>query len=327
MKTATFVVAAVAVVPLAWLLGEATEQLARHSGPRVGALLNATLGNAAELIIGVFLVAHGELSVVRASITGSIVGNLLLVLGGAFIVGGVRHRELQFSRRGASAQVVSMTLAVAGLLMASVYASGARATGARIEVVSVGVAVVLVALYGAHLVFSLVTHADALGDVAPDAGARRWSRNRALTLMVAAGVGVAVASELVASTLEPAVASLGIPRLWVGLIVLPIVGNAAEHSTAVTFAARGRGQLALDVAVGSSTQIALVVTPLLVFFGAAAGHHLTLVFTPFELAAIAISVVVVAMISDDGRGDWLEGAQLLGVYLILAISSYYVTRG
>ena len=324
--TATFVLAAAAVIPLAALLGQATEQLALYSGPRVGGLLNATFGNAAELVIGIFLVARGETTVVRASLTGSIIGNLLLVLGGAFLVGGLRRRELLFSPQVASTHVASMALAVAGFLMPSIYSHGAHSTQFREEAVSVGVAVVLLVLYGAGLLFSLVTHVDAFGETPAPDERPSWSRRRALVVLAVAGVLVGLESELLTGALEPAVRSLGVSRLWLGLILVPIVGNAAEHSTAVLLAMKGKADIALDIAAGSSTQIALVVTPLLVFAGLAFGHNLTLVFSTFELGAISLSVAVVALISLDGRTNWLEGAQLLGVYVILAMASFFIGR-
>ncbi|MCU1461777.1 MAG: yfkE [Acidimicrobiales bacterium] len=324
--TVTFVLAAAAVVPLAGMLGQATEQLAQHSGPRIGGLLNATFGNAAELIIGIFLVARGEIEVVRASLTGSIIGNLLLVLGAAFVAGGVRHRELRFSAKAASTHVVSMALAVAGILMPSIYGHQAVATAHRVEVISIWVAAVLIALYVAGLVYSLVTHADAFGDCHADPGGAEWSRRAALAVLAVVGVLVAVESEFLSSALESAVRSWGVSRLWLGLIVVPIVGNAAEHSTAVLVARKGQADLALDIAAGSSAQIALVVTPMLVFAGLLFNHHLTLSFSTFEVGALAVAVLVVALVALDGETNWLEGAQLVGLYAILAITSFYLGK-
>lgn len=327
-KAATFLSAAGAVVPLAALLGRATEELAHQAGPRVGGLLNATFGNAAELIIGVALVARGEVAIVRASLTGSILGNLLLVLGAAFLAGGLRHRELHFSSRAASTHVVTMALAVAGLLMLSFYARSLHSTQHRVEVVSGAVAVILVLVYGAGLVFSHVNHADAFGEdpTPPDPGEGLWSRRRAVVVLAAVGVLVAIESELLAGAVGPAVSALGVSRLWLGLILVPVVGNAAEHATAVVVARKGKADLALEIAAGSSAQIALLVTPLLVLVGALAGHPLTLVFSPFELGALALAVALVALISLDGRTNWLEGAQLLALYAILASTSFYLGR-
>jgi Ca2+:H+ antiporter len=319
--TPTFILSALAMIPLAGILGDATEDLAAHAGPRVGGLLNATFGNAAELIIGVFLVSRGEIAVVRASITGSIVGNLLLILGASFLAGGLRHRELRFSAQAAGVGVASMALAAAGVLMPSIYAGGEHVTAFRIEAVSVGVAVVLLILYVATLVFSLTGADDA---VAAPPHTPRWSSRTALIVLAATGALVAFESELLVGALEPTVRSLGLSRLWVGLILVPIVGNAAEHSSAVRAAVKQHTDLTLQIAVGSSAQVALVVTPLLVFAGLGFGHHLTLSFSAFEIGAIALSVVVVAFIVLDGQSNWLEGSQLLGVYVILAVTSFYL---
>ena len=326
-ETATFLLAAAAVVPLAGLLGRATEELAIHAGPRIGGLLNATLGNAAELIIGVLLVSRGELEVVRASITGSILGNLLLVLGAAFLIGGLRHRELRFSAQAASTHVVSMALAVAGVVLPTVFEKTTHAEHFRIEAVSVAVAVVLLALYVASLIFSLVTHSDAFGttDLIEHETAT-WTARQALIVLGVAAVLVAVESELLVGALEHTVETLHLSKVWVGLILVPVVGNAAEHSTAILVARKKKADLALDIAVGSSAQVALLITPLLVFTGLAFGHDLTLVFTNFELAALTVAVVVVAIISLDGRTNWLEGSQLVGLYLILAMSSFFISK-
>jgi Ca2+:H+ antiporter len=324
--TPTFVLAAAAVVPLAGLLGRATEELAIHAGPRVGGLLNATFGNAAELIIGVLLVTRGQLKVVEASITGSIIGNLLLVLGAAFFAGGLRRRELQFSAQAAGSHVASMALAVVAILMPTIYSHTENSSHFRLETISVGVAVVMIVLYVASLVFSLVTNTDAFGPSPSEEGEATWSQRKALVMLAVAGILVGLESEMLVGALEHAVHSLHLSELWVGLILVPIVGNAAEHSTAVVLAMKGRAEIALDIAVGSSAQIALLVTPVLVFVGLAAGHQLTLTFSTFEIGAIAVSVAVVAFISQDGRTNWLEGAQLLGVYGILAVSGFFLGK-
>jgi Ca2+:H+ antiporter len=325
-EPARFALAAAAMVPLAGLLGDATEDLAIHAGPRVGGLLNATFGNAAELIVGLFLVAHGELEVVRSSITGSIIGNLLLVLGASFFAGGVRFRELNFSAAAAGTGIASMALAVAGLLMPGIYARGAHPTEFRIEAVSVGVAIVLLIMYGASLVFSFVTHPEAHSAAQQEEDPPTMSVRGALALLTVSGVLVAIEAEILTGALEGTVSSLGLSRLWVGLILVPIVANAAEHSTAVRAALRRKTDLTVAIAVGSSTQVALVVTPLLVFAGLIFGHHLHLDFTPFDISAIALGVVVVAFVCYDGVTNWLEGAQLMAVYVILAITSFYLAR-
>jgi Ca2+:H+ antiporter len=322
-ETARFALAAAAMIPLAGLLGDATEDLAIHAGPRVGGLLNATFGNAAELIVGIFLVANGELEVVRSSITGSIIGNLLLVLGASFFAGGLRFKELRFSAAAAGTGVASMAIAAAGVLMPAIYARGAHPTEFRIEAVSIAVAVVLLIMYVASLLFTIVTHPEK-SSPAVEGETAAMSLRGALGLLAAAGALIALESEILTGALEPTVHSLGLSRLWVGLILVPIVANAAEHSTAVRAAMRQKTDLAVSIAVGSSAQVALVVAPVLVFAGLAFGHHLHLDFTPFDISAIALGVVVVAFVTYDGTTNWLEGAQLMAVYAILAISSFYL---
>jgi Ca2+:H+ antiporter len=322
-EPARFAVAALAMIPLAGLLGDATEELAAHAGPSIGGLLNATFGNAAELIVGIFLVADGEIEVVRASITGSIIGNLLLVLGAAFFAGGLRFKELRFSAQAAGSGVASMAIATAGVLMPAIYARGAHPTEFRIEAVSVGVAVVLLIMYVASLVFALVTHPES-SPTTTEEDPPSMSLRGALALLAVSGALVALESEILVGALEPTVEAAGLSRLWVGLILVPIVANAAEHSSAVRAAMREKADLTVAIAVGSSTQVALVVAPLLVFAGLAFGNHFHLDFTPFDISAIGLSVVLVAFIVYDGRTNWLEGAQLLGVYVILAVTSFYL---
>lgn len=325
--TATFVLSALAVVPLAGILGTATEELALHAGPRVGGLLNATFGNAAELIIGLLLVAKGELAVVEASITGSILGNLLLVLGAAFLAGGLRRKELHFSAPAASALVASMAVAVAAFLMPTLYARTAQSSEFREEAVSLIVAAVLVAMYAAGLVFSLVTHTDIFRPEGEETTEEpTWTVRRALFWLAVAGGLVGFVSELLVGALEPTVEASGMSKIWVGLILVPIVGNAAEHSTAVMLALKGKVEIAIDIAVGSSAQIALLVAPILVFAGALFGHHLHMVVSPFELAALAVSVAVVSLQVQDGRTNWLEGVQLVGLYAIIAAAAFFLGK-
>jgi len=315
------------MVPLAGLLGDATEELSIHAGPRVGGLLNATFGNAAELIVGVFLVADGELEVVRSSITGSIIGNLLLVLGASFFAGGLRFKEMKFSAAAAGTGVASMALAVAGVVMPAIYGHGAHPTEFRIEAVSIGVAVVLLVMYAASLLFTLVTHPEKRTAQPGDEEQPTMSLRGSLTLLAVAGAFVGVEAVILAGALEPTVQSQGLYRLWVGLILVPMLANAAEHSTAVRAALNNKSDLAVAIAVGSSTQVALVVTPILVFAGLIFGHHLHLDFTPFDISAIALAVVVVAFVCYDGVTNWLEGAQLMAVYVIVAITSFYLSAG
>jgi Ca2+:H+ antiporter len=320
----TFVTAALAIIPLAGLIGRGTEQLALHAGPRVGGLLNATFGNVTELIIAVFLILRGELGVVKASLTGSILGNLLLVLGLSFLVGGLRHTEQRYNAQAAGVHASSLALAVIGLFMPALFVqTSGQADFAQREVVSGVVAGVLILLYVAALVFTMVTHEHLFRTPQPEERPE-WTMSRALTLLLAATALVALESELLVGSLEPALESLGLSKFFVGLIVIPIIGNAAEHSSAVMFAVKDQLDVTLEIAIGSSTQVALFVAPVLVFVSLAVGHPMDFVFTTFEIAAVALATLIVALISLDGRSNWLEGAQLVGAYTIMAISFFFV---
>jgi Ca2+:H+ antiporter len=321
---AIFLTSAAAILPLAGLIGRSTEQLALHTGPRVGGLINATFGNVTELIIAVFLVLDDKIDIVKASLTGSILGNLLLVLGLSFFVGGLRHKEQQYNARAASVHSTSLVLAVTGLLMPALFALGAHGeTVVQREVVSGTVAAVLIGLYLAALAFTLITH-EHLFRTPEEGETALWSRRRAVGLLVVATMFVGLESEFLVSSLEPALADIGLSEFFVGLILIPIIGNAAEHSSAVLFALRNKVDVTLEIAIGSSTQIALFVAPALVFISLAVGHPMDFVFSTFEVAAVALSTVLVFMISSDGRSNWLEGAQLIGAYLIMAVSFFFV---
>ena len=319
-----FFTAAAAILPLAGLIGRSTGQLAAHAGPRVGGLLNATFANVTELIISIFLIVEGELEVVKASLTGSILGNLLFVLGLSFLFGGFRHREQRFSAQSAGVHATSLALAVTGLLMPALFvATTGRHDLFQREVVSGTVAAVLIALYAGALTFTMVTHEHLFQTPAheekPD-----WTLRRALAMLIGCTLLVALESELLVSNLEPALARLGLSKFFVGLILVPLVGNAAENSSAVLFAIRDRVDITLEIAIGSSTQIALFVAPALVFISLAVGHPMDFVFSTFEVAAVGLSTLLMALISSDGRSNWLEGAQLIGAYLIIAISFFFV---
>ena len=320
-----FAVSAGAILPLAGLIGRATEQLALHSGPRVGGLVNATFGNVTELVIAIFLVLDDKTEMVKASLTGSILGNLLLVLGLSFFLGGLRHERQSYSAHAASVHSTSLVLAVTGLLMPALFVLGSREdTFIQREVVSGVVAAVLMVLYVGALVFTLVTHEHLFHT--PEEGERpAWSRNKALAVLIGATGAVALMAEFLVGSLEPAIEALGLSEFFVGLVLIPVIGNAAEHSSAVVFALRNKVDVTLEIAIGSSTQVALFVAPALVFISLAVGHPMDFVFTTFEVAAVGISTLLVAFISSDGESNWLEGAQLLGAYLIMAVSFFFAT--
>lgn len=320
---ALFVVSALAIVPLAGVIGRETEKIAGQLGPRAGGLLNATFGNLTEMIVSVFLIANGELEVVKASLTGSIIGNVLLVLGMSFLVGGWSRKEQTFSRATAGLYTGSLVIAVIALLMPALFALSPHATHAHTEAVSVGVAIVLIVMYGLSMLFSMKTHKSLFrADFEPTDG--QASAAAAVVKLVIATVAVAVMSEILVRSLGSAVATLGISRLFVGLIVVPIIGNAAEHSSAILLAYRNKVEIAVEIAIGSSTQIAIFVAPVLVFVSLLAGHPMNFVFSAPEIAAVTAATAVLSFIALDGRANWFEGAELIATYVILAISFYFL---
>ncbi|MEO7802963.1 MAG: calcium/proton exchanger [Actinomycetota bacterium] len=322
--TLTFVASIVAIIPLAGIIGRATEDLATHVGQRLGGLLNATMGNVTELIIATFLIMAGELELVKLSITGSIIGNLLLVLGASFLLGGVRYQEQSFNAKVAGMHSASLALAVVGIMMPSIFHGAApSATLVEEEIISAGVAGVLIALYISSLIFSFVTHQEML-TTHHESGVAQWSKKFALAVLVGATVMVALESEMLVHSLELASQTLRIPKLFVGLILVPIVGNAAEHSSAILLAMRNKVDTAIEIAIGSSTQIAMFVLPLLVFISLLVGKPMDLFFSGFEIAAVGLSAAVVSLICLDGRSNWLEGAQLVAAYTIMGISAYFL---
>jgi Ca2+:H+ antiporter len=323
---AVFVTACVGVLPLAGYMGEATEHLAHRTGPTIGGLLNATFGNAAELIISIVALRAGLVSLVKASITGSILGNLLLILGLAFVVGGARRNELRFNRTSAGMSAGMLTLAVVALVLPALFHSVHPEQAARLSELrmSEAVAVILILTYGFSLLFSLRTHRRLLGtETAPTEGPS-WSVKKATLILALATVGVAIESELLVHAVSEAGHTLGLTEAFLGLIIIPIIGNAAEHATAVVVARKGKMDLALQIALGSSTQIALLVAPLLVFCGLLLGQDMDLVFTPFEVMALGLATIVTAIITLDGESHWFEGVQLLAVYGMVAVGAYFL---
>lgn len=315
---------ALAIVPLAGLIGESTEQLAIRLGPGIGGLLNASLGNLTELIVAVLLVSAGEFAVVKATLIGSIVGNLLLVLGVSFIAGGIRHKEQSYSRQSAGVHSASLLLAVAGLLIPAIFLLTTPTAGfTSKEGVSVGVAFVLMVLYVGALAFTQITHAP-LFRVPESDDVATWSVPVALAVLVAAALLVGLESEFLVTALDPTIKQLGIPAAFVGLIVIPIIGNAAEHASAVLFAIKDRVDITLEIAVGSATQIAMFVAPALVFISLALGRPMDFIFTGFEVAVVAMATFIFSVISADGRSNWLEGAQLTGLYVVVAVAAFFV---
>jgi len=322
-----FALAALAIIPLAGLLGEATEDLATYLGAGLGGLLNATMGNATELIIAIFALRAGHAEVVKASLSGSIIGNILLVLGASVLAGGLRREKQVFSRRDASVNSTMLFIAVVALVVPAVFAlsiyGDLREHAPAIERLSLWTSGVLIGVYLLSLVFSFVTHAPTpAGRVAHEEASR--TPRAALLALVVATVLIAVLSEILVGQIEATKKMLGMSELFIGVVIIAIVGNAAEHATAVLMAMRNKMDLALGIAVGSSAQIALLVAPLLVFISWLIGQPMSLIFVPLEVAAIALAVLIVEMISSDGETTWFEGVQLLAVYAILAVAFYFV---
>lgn len=330
-----FAATGVGIVPLAGVIGKATEALAARTGPGVGGLLNATFGNATELIIAVVLLLRGpELyPVVKATLTGSVIGNLLLVLGLSVLAGGLRHRQQTFNRSAAGVGTTLMALAAAGLLLPTLsfyLHPGAPGDARRVENLSEEIAAILIALYGLSLLFSLKTHAhlyrDGKGGGGGSAreGGPGWGVRTALGAMLATTVAVAFLSEWLVSAIEPAAHALGMNGVFIGVFVVAVVGNAAEHFSAVLMAWENKLEVSVQIAVSSSTQIALFVAPVLVFASLLLGHAhaLDLHFTPLEVVAVLLSVAVVSLVSHDGETNWLEGAMLVALYMILALAFY-----
>lgn len=321
---AAFAASALALIPLAALIGRSTEQIAIRSGPRLGGLLNATFGNLTELILSVSLVAAGQFAIVKASLAGAILSNLLAVLGLSFLAGGIRHKEQTFNARTAGVHSASLFLAVTALVLPAVFLASTNQTGfIPREVISGVVAGVLIAIYFGALLFTHVTHAH-LFHTPESTEEPRWTLRLSVMLLLGAAIIVGVESELLVDSLGPTIGSLHISPLFVGLILIPIVGNVAENSSAVFFAMRDRLDVTLEVAIGSSTQIALFLAPALVFISLALGRPMDFFFNTFEVVVVGLATLVMSVIALDGRTNWLEGTQLLGAYLITAVCAFFL---
>ena len=339
-----FVTAALAIIPLAGWMGTATEEIAVVLGPSLGGLMNATFGNATELIIAIFALRAGLVNVVKSSITGSIIGNLLLVMGLSMLLGGLKFKEQSFQPTIARLNASSMNLAViAVLLPTAVDFTSSGIEQPILQKLSISVAAVLIVVYALTLLFSMKTHAylydvgvaeevpEAAESVAlekegiDEAHSEHHKPNLPLWIgvLLAATLAVAVESEFLVGTLEVASKQLGLSELFTGVIILPVIGNAAEHATAVTVALKNKMDLSLNVAVGSSLQIALFVGPLLVIIGALMGQPMDLDFNNFELLSVAVAVLVANSISADGKSNWLEGTLLLATYAVIGLSFYF----
>ncbi len=335
----TFVAAVAAIIPLAEWIRRATEQLAERAGPAIGGLLNVSFGNTAELVLALFVLLSGKADVVKGQITGSLIGNSLLGLGLAVVVGSIGRERQTFKRERASQLSTLLVLSTVALLVPAVFDYAVRqrrvaGAGTIDEQLSLTVSVVLILVYAANLAYTLYTHrdnfsfepADANGNThtRPEGGAQPWPVWKALTVLAGATVVTALEAHLASAALDAAASSLGVSAFFLGVVVLAVIGNAAEYLSAVSFARADRLGVAISVTVGSTTQVALLVAPLLVILSWLFGSPMNLVFTPLEVVAVATAAAVVSMIAADGETTWFEGVLLLAVYVLLASAFYLV---
>lgn len=325
---AIFICSALSIIPLAGWMGRSTEHLAAHYGPGVGGLLNASFGNAAELIIAIVALSKGLHEVVKASITGSIIGNVLLVLGLAMLLGGFKYTRQRFNRTAAGMGSTLLALSAIGLLVPAVFhwVSQAHGEAASPRQLSLDICIVLAITYVLSLFFQLKTHqhlfAAETEHEPPDA---EWGIGKSILVLLLATVGVAVMSELLVGSVQATAKAWGMTEVFVGVVLVAIVGNAAEHSTAVLVAMKDKMDLAMNIAVGSGIQVALFIAPVLVFLSYAVGPHpMNLEFTPFEVLAVMMSVIVINLVAYDGESHWMEGVMLLAVYVILGMAFYFL---
>jgi Ca2+:H+ antiporter len=333
---AVFGTAALAILGLAALLGGATEELGAHLGHRVGGILNATVGNVGEIIISIFALKAGLIDLVKASIAGSIIGNVLLVFGASVFAGGLKHGIQRFDPRSAGMNAVQLVMATIGLLVPATFAfliggEGMSRNVIPIEYLSLGVAGLLIALYFLSIYYDLtrpleggVRSGDEMHtkDAQEEASKRHWSRP--LIFLLGSAAALAWVSEILVGSVEPVVHQLGVSEFFLGIILIPIIGNLAEHLVALQLARKNQMDFAIAVSLGSATQVALFAAPVLVFLSLALGHPLTLVFTPLEVLAVGVAALVAALVAIDGESNWLEGAQLIVTYLILAVAFWFL---
>jgi Ca2+:H+ antiporter len=331
-RAVTFFFAALSIIPLAALMGRATEEIASRRGATVGGLMNATFGNATELIIAFIALSRGYIDVVKASITGSIIGNLLLVMGASFLAGGLKFKTQQFSKAIVGNGSSMLATAVIGLVVPGMfaYSTGVSATSPTVVSLSEWVAVALLIIYALGLVFSLHTHKNIFAS--PDEEevdkleSTQWSQRTALIVLLVTTLFVAIESEILVDSIHAVTSALHLTEFFVGVIIVAIVGNASEHAAAVVVAMKGKADLAISIAQGSSIQVALFVAPVLVLFGMVVHQPMSLVFSQFEVLAVGISVVTASIVSLDGESNWFEGVLLLAVYFILAVAFFFLGK-
>jgi Ca2+:H+ antiporter len=317
-----FFLAALAIIPIAKYIGEATEELTVYTGPAWGGFLNATFGNATEIIIGIIALNAGLIEVVKASITGSIIGNLLLVSGMAIFAGGFKYKKQVFNRTGTVAAGSTLFLATIALIIPAIFTQVSGASGTLVNRLSVFVAIFMLIAYIAYLFFVLFTHKHLFTEDVGKVEAK-WSITKSIVILLIATLAVAWMSDILVSAIQPVVTQLGWTQLFVGVIFVAIIGNAAEHVSAITTALKNRMDLSLQISIGSATQIAMFAAPILVLISLFFKTQMNLVFNNFELVAMIVSVLIINLIVADGESNWFEGAQLLIAYAIIAVAFFF----
>lgn len=318
-----FVLSALAIIPLAGVMGEATEAISFYAGNRIGGFLNATFGNATELIIAFFAMKEGLSEVVKASIAGSVIGNILLVLGFSMFAGGLKYKTQHFNQKVIDVTASMLMFAVIGLSIPAVFTHtvSSELLTTRYEGLSVIVAVIMFAIYILSLFFSFYSHKDLYATEAEEENAPKWSLAKSIIILVVATIFIGIESEVFVGTVEPMTKAMHLSEFFVGIILVPIIGNAAEHSTAVMMAIKNKMNVAIEIALGSSLQIILFVTPVLIFLSLLF-HPMSIIFNTFELVALIFSVIIANRLASDGESNWLEGVQLIAAYIILAASFF-----
>ena len=318
--TIMFILAALSIIPLAGIMGEGTEEISFYTGPKIGGFLNATFGNATELIISFFALKSGLFEVVKSSIAGSIIGNILLVLGASMFIGGLKHKTQNFNINVVETTSSMLLFSLIGLCVPAFFTHtiNANLLNTRYEGLSLVVAIVMFILYILSLIFSFFTHKDLYATTTEEEGHEsKWSLKKSIAILIIATVIIAIESEFLVGGIEDITSKLGLSEFFVGIILIPIIGNAAEHSTAITMALKNKMDVAIEIALGSSLQIILFVAPVLIFLSLLF-TPMSIIFNPFELVSLIASVIIANKVASDGQPNWLEGAQLMAVYFIIA---------
>nr|WP_295602363.1 calcium/proton exchanger [uncultured Terrisporobacter sp.] len=323
--TIMFILSCLSIIPLAGLMGEGTEQISFYSGPKIGGFLNGTFGNATELIISFFALKQGLFDIVKSSIAGAVIGNVLLVVGASMLAGGLKFKTQKFNEKVSEVTSSMLLFAVLGLCIPALFTHTVDPAllNTRYEGLSVFVAVVMIIIYILSLVFSFSTHKDIYNTEASKEGSAKWTLKKAILILVVVTILIAIESEFLVNGVESITESLGWSEFFVGIILIPIIGNAAEHTTAIIMARKDQMDVALEIALGSSLQIILFVAPILIFISLFF-KPMSIVFNEFELVALIASVVIANKVSHDGECNWLEGVQLLAVYLIISASFFII---